>query len=137
MGRLSDATVDGLLDLVFGDVTYTPASSYDIALSTTQPNNDGTGVTEPGGGIGYSRVAVTNDTTHWPAASGRQKSNGVAIAFGTPTGDWGVIGWFAIYDHGTSTFRGWGALAVSRHITSTSAPATFDIGALVINAPGS
>ena len=136
MGRLGDTTIDAVMDLLFGAQAYTPAASYDIALSTTQPANDGTGVTEPAGG-GYARVQVTNDLTHWPAASGRQKSNGVAIAFPTATGDWGTIGWFAIYDHGTSTFRGWGALAVARHVTSTSAPATFDIGALVINGPGS
>ncbi len=135
MGFFSDATVDALLDLMFGSGHASGfPSSYDVALSTTQPTDNGSNVTEPADT--YVRQAVTNNTTNFPAASARQKSNGTAIAFPQPMGAWGVVGYFAIYDHGTSTFRGWGALGVALNITGSSLPPTFAPGQLVITAPG-
>lgn len=43
-----------------------PATWY-VGWSTTQPNQDGSNVTEPSGN-GYARVAVTNNATNFPAA---------------------------------------------------------------------
>jgi hypothetical protein len=137
MGRLSDATMNAMLDLMFGTghAGIFPAS-YDVALSTTAPTNAGTNVTEPSGNA-YARVSVPNDDAHWPPAVSRQKSNGTAITFPQPTGSWGTVTHFAIYDGGTSTFRAWGALQTPRSIDATSDPPTFAISALVVNGPGS
>ena len=64
-------------------VTYAPATWY-FGLSTTTPNDDGTGFTEPSGG-GYARVAKTNDATNFPGAqviSGEcRKTNGTKITW--------------------------------------------------------
>jgi hypothetical protein len=133
LGFLTDASVDALLDL-FAGTGHGSAfpSSYDVALSKTQPNNNGTGVTEPSG-AGYARVDIP--AASWGAAATRQKTNSVAVTFAQPTGDWGVVGWFCLYDHGTSTFRAWGALSSQVNITAASDPPVFGVGALVINAP--
>lgn len=137
MGRLSDATMNIVLDLMFGDDHVAPfPASYDVALSTTQPTNTGTNVTEPDGAAGYARIEVTNDDTNWPPATARQKANGTAITFDQPTDDWGTVGWAAVYDHGTTTFRAWSALQTPRVINAASDPPRFPAGAFVLNGPG-
>jgi hypothetical protein len=135
MGRLSDAAANQLLDLAFSKATNNFPATYYIGLSTTVPTNTGTNVTEPSGGT-YARVAVTNNATNFPAASGRAKSNGAVVVFNTATLSWGTVTHFVIYDASTAgTFWGWGALAASQSIT-TGTQASFAIGALTINAPG-
>lgn len=76
-----------------------PATVY-IGLSSTTPNETGGNVTEPSGN-GYARVAVTNNSTNWPAASGTGgiKKNGTSIEFPEATGDWGAsLTQFLIFD---------------------------------------
>lgn len=122
MGRLADAKTHELLDKEFGAVDYTPAATHYIALSTTLPTNTGTNVTEPSGNA-YARVAVTNNATNWPAASGRNKSNGTVIQFPTASGSWGTITHFAIYTASSGgTFVGWGALTSSQAVTTGGTP---------------
>lgn len=136
MGRLSDDTMNIVLDLIFGSghAASFPAT-YDIALSTTLPTNTGANVTEPSGN-GYARVTVTNNDTNWPAAVSRSKTNGTAIVFPQPTGSWGTISHFAVYAGGTSTFRGWGALTTPRVVDGSSDPPNFAAGAMILSGPG-
>lgn len=79
-----------------GATTWAPATWY-LAISTTLPNDDGTNFTEPVGGS-YARVAVVNNTTNFPAAVTTLgvtiKSLATAASFPTPSGLWGVIGWY-------------------------------------------
>lgn len=136
MGRMSDTQANLLLDLYFSKASNStvPATVY-VALSTTTPTNTGTNVTEPVSN-GYARVAVTNNATNFPAATGRSKSNGTDIVFPTATGSWGTLTHFALYDAGTGgTFLAWGALTVPVAVIS-GATVTFATGSLVINAPG-
>jgi hypothetical protein len=100
-GNIVDGTANNLLDVLLGAGanSVSPATVY-VALSTTTPANDGTNVTEPSGN-GYARVAVTNDTTHWPAASSRTKSNGATITFPTATASWGTPTYAVIYTAST------------------------------------
>ena len=46
-------------------------------------------------------MAVTNNTTNWPASSGQTKSNGLAINWGTATAAWGLVLAIAEYDAST------------------------------------
>lgn len=134
-GRLSDADANNALDVRFGGVASTAPASYFVGLSSTQPTNTGGNVTEPVV-AGYGRVAVANNATNWPAASGRTKSNGTAVSFPVPTVDWGTLGYFVLYDAVTGgTMRAWGQLAAPVAIT-IGATASFAPGQLVINAPG-
>ena len=108
-----------------------PATVY-IALFTATPNDTGGG-TEVSGGS-YARVAVVNNGTNWPAASGGQKSNGAAITFPTATAGWGNCTHWGFYDASTAgTLGHYGALTSALNVLSGMTP-TFPIGALVLTA---
>lgn len=132
-GKVSDTVANNTLDLLYGSGAQSgiaPATYY-IALSTTAPTNTGTNVTEPPGN-GYTRVSLTNNSTSWPAASGRVKANGTLIQFPTATGDWGTVGWVALYGAATAgTFYGWSQLTSTQSVVSGGA-LDVPIGALTI-----
>jgi len=90
-------TDNALINQLFGNTAYSTPTTYYFGLSTSAPAQGGTGVTEPSGN-GYARVAVTNNTTNFPAASNGSKTNGTAITFPTSTGSWGTVSYFVIYD---------------------------------------
>lgn len=128
---ISTAAADRALDSLLGSGHWTTVY---VGLSTTLPADDGTGVTEHSGDA-YARAAVTDDATHWPAASARQKSNGLDVPFpADPTATWGSPGWFFVTDTSsgppTSLFV-WGALASVVAIPAGPAP-VFGAGALVL-----
>lgn len=90
-----------ILDLNFGNTTYTVASPLYFGLSTTPINNDGTGATEPSGGA-YARVAVTNSKSYFSVASSGVLSNSGTITFAESTASWGTITYVFIADALTS-----------------------------------
>lgn len=91
-----------LLNKIFGgnDFTWSPPAVYHIGLSRTTINADGTGATEPSG-MGYARVAVTNNKTNFGAASAGALTNLTAITFPESSGDWGTITHIFIADNST------------------------------------
>jgi hypothetical protein len=109
---------NSVLDALFG--SGTPATLY-VGLYTAAPNADGTGGTEVTGGS-YARVAVTNNATNWPAASGGVKSNANAITFAAATANWGSVvsaGVFAALSGGTPYY--FGNLDVARTVNNGDA----------------
>jgi hypothetical protein len=94
MGSFSDYLENELLDHVFGNGSYTPPTIY-VALSTTNPLDDGSGLAEPSGN-GYARVQTT--ATDWSTASSGSIDNAAAIEFSEATGSWGAITHFALMD---------------------------------------
>lgn len=129
----SDARERAILDALFG--SGSPATWY-FGVSTTAPNDDGTGFTEPVGGS-YARVAKTNNVTNFPAAatvSGvSSKTNGTKITFPNPTGNWGALIWYGIYtasSGGTPEF----VFPLDTAITATTGntPVELDIGQISI-----
>jgi len=99
-----------MLDAMFG-AQAVPANYY-IGLSTTQPLEAGTSVTEPTIGVnGYARIAVPNGigAGSFLAAVGgdpSSKKNDGVLAFPTATGDWASaadFGWVVVFDHATAT----------------------------------
>lgn len=105
-----------------------PATVY-LALGTAC---DGTGLTGEPVGNNYSRTAITNNTTNWPATTTQTKSNATAVTTATASGAWGTLGFGAIYDAVTSgNLLYWGAL------TAAVAPGNgqavnFAIGTIVV-----
>lgn len=98
-GSKSDFLEAAILDYVLGGVSFTVPGTLYIALSTAIYSDATTGssIAEiASSGTGYARVAVTNNTTNWPAASGSTKSNGTAFTFPTATADWGTVQSFYI-----------------------------------------
>lgn len=121
-----------ILDHILGNTAYSAPATVYIGLHTADPGE--TGATAELSGGNYSRVAVTNNSTNWPAASGGSKSNGTAINFPTPSGTWGTVTHWSIWDassSGNCLFSG--ALSTSKTINSGD-PVSFAISALTVTA---
>lgn len=131
MGSASTVYENYILDAILGDgaAASMPATVY-VGLYTAEPS-DGGGGTEVLGS-GYARVAVTNDTTNWPAATSGEKRNGTKITFPQATGAWGDVNWFGLFDASTG-----GNLIIWGNLQNTSSPTAgdtpfFSVGGLVV-----
>lgn len=103
-GSKSDYLEKAILNYLLGGTAITLTASCYIALSTAAYADASTGaaMTEvSSSGTGYARVAVTRNTTNFPAASGASPAtmqNGTAFTFPAATGSWGTIVSFYIVD---------------------------------------
>ena len=89
MAGTSQNVANQVLSKIFGTTNFTPPVTIYIALTTAAPTTTGAGsIVEPTAAQynAYARVAVTNNTTNWPAASAGALSNGTTITFPTSTG---------------------------------------------------
>jgi hypothetical protein len=86
MAGKSEYLENAILDHVLGGPDYTRPGTLYIALYTVAPTDAGGG-TEVAGGS-YARVAVTNNSTNFPAAAGGAKTNGTLIEFAEATANW-------------------------------------------------
>jgi len=129
-GSKSDYLENKLLDHVLGGADYTRPATVYVALYTVAPTDAGGG-TEVSGGA-YARVAVTNNATNFPAASGGAKSNGTEIIFPEATASWGTVVALAILDAAAAgNFLYWADLTTSKAIASGDT-AKFAVGDLDI-----
>ena len=135
----SNELENDLLNAAFGSVSYTPATTHYIGLSTANPTDDASGNAEPSTGA-YARVTFTNNTTNWGAAgSSSERSNAVAITFPESTAAWSGgsnLTYFTIWDHATNTAAAnlvaYGALDTARSVDAAGITLSFAIGALDI-----
>lgn len=97
MAGFTDPAENETLDAWFGSATLGPATWY-IGLMTTAHADAGTGGTEVASSNNYSRIAVTNNATNFPAASGGAKSNGTVIRSAVSSGAWGTAVQLAFYE---------------------------------------
>lgn len=99
-------------------------SAYYIGLSTSAPNVNGSGVTEPTGS-GYARMELTN----LGEPNSGVVSNTGAIDFPESTASWGTVTHFVIYDAPSGgNLLQYGPLSTPRTIepaTIMSIPATY------------
>lgn len=116
-----------------GASAFAPATWY-LGLSTTTPNEDGSGFSEPVGGS-YARVAVANNATSFPGATisngVTSKRNGIKFTYTNPTGTWGLLthyGWFTASSGGTPEYTN--PLDTPVTVQSGNTPVEFDIGML-------
>ena len=124
---LSEYTDQALLNSLFGKTSnfgaLATAPTLFVGLSSTTPNPDGTGVTEPVGN-GYARVSTPAAT--WGAASLANPSaitnSGAVIAFPTATGSWaaGVNMTYLVFFDAASggNVIGFGALTTPKPVLS-------------------
>ncbi len=136
-GSKSDYLEAKLLDHVLGATAYSAPATVYVALFTAAPTDAGGGTeVSTGGGSSYARVAVTNNTTNWPNASGTSpttKSNGTAITFPTAGADWGTIVAFGVFDASSAgNLLYWATLTVNKTV-STGDTANFAVGSIVIS----
>jgi len=99
MGSLSDFAENELLDHLF-NAAYTPAATVYIGLSTADPTDDGSGITEPSGN-GYARESIA-----FSAAASRKVVQNGAVEFDQATGAWGEITHWFVCDHLTNATFG-------------------------------
>jgi hypothetical protein len=121
MGSMSDYLEDEILDHILGNASWGPAATVYVGLWTATLSDTSTGATagEVSGGS-YARVAVTNNATNFPAASGGAKTTGAAVDFGTASGSWGTVTDWCIVDSssGAGNIYYYGTLTASKTIAS-------------------
>lgn len=99
MSAFSSYLENKTLDHILGGGDYSRPATVYLALFTAAPTESGGG-TEVSGGS-YARLAITNNSTNFPAASGGSKSNGTAITLGPASAGWGTVSHWAIFDAST------------------------------------
>lgn len=141
MSAMSDFLENKLIDQLFrGQAAPTTTTLY-VGLLTAAPSDSGGG-TEVSGNS-YARVAVTSSLANWAgtqsagsttasSGTGGQTSNNAAITFPTPSGTWGTVTHFGIYDATTGgNLLFWGALTISKTINQSDT-VTFPAASLSI-----
>lgn len=133
-GSFSDYLENKVLDEVFGGTAFAAPATIYVGLFTVAPTDAGGG-TEVGTGTwtNYARVAVTNNTTNFPNASGGAKSNGTAISYGaaTTSGPVTVVA-MGLFDALTSgNLLAWADLTTNKTVNNGDTP-SFAIGELDI-----
>jgi hypothetical protein len=107
MAAASDFLENKLVDWLLRGQSFTPPATVYVALLTAAPSDSGGGTEVTGGS--YARVAVGSSLANWAgtqsagsttasSGTGGQTSNNSAIAFPTPTANWGTVTHFALYD---------------------------------------
>lgn len=130
MTMLSNYLENAWVNHTLRDTAYTsPGTSVYVALHTADPTDAGTG-TEVSGNS-YARTQVTA----WDAPASRATQNTSAITFPAPTGSWGTITHYGIWDASTSgNMLFYGALTSS--IAPSSGTVRFAAGALDVALTG-
>ena len=129
MGGFSGYWENKILNHIFGKGSYTPPTIY-VGLSTADPTDDGSGLTEPSGN-GYTRIQTS--ASDWNAASNGSLDNAGDITFTQATGDWGTITHFALFDAVTAgNMLAYGELSQSK-VIGESDTARFEAGDLDIS----
>ena len=135
-GSKSDYLEKKILDYLLGNVTDFRSTTVYIALSTAAYSDAaaGSSMTEVSGGS-YARVAVTNDATNWPAATGTSpatKASGAAFTFPSATASWGTIQSFYIVDASSAGNVLYGGDLTASKTIGSGDTATFASGAITI-----
>lgn len=152
MSAMSDKLENSLIDWLFraqalgitgasAGAASGPTSLY-VALLTAAPSDTGGG-TEVSGGS-YARVAVVSSLANWAgtqsagstsasSGTGGTTSNNGNVTFPAPTGNWGVVTHFGIYDASSGgNLLFWGALTVSKTVNNGDSAPSFAAAALSV-----
>jgi hypothetical protein len=102
---------DKLIDFLFRGLPWTPPATWYVALFTATPDAAGGGTEVTGGS--YARASLASSTADWAATNAAGStaspstgtsgatSNNVAISFPTPTGSWGTVTSWGLFDAST------------------------------------
>src|SRR5262252_6272960 len=127
--QASDALENKMVDHLCRSASWTKPTQLNVALFTAAPSDAGGGTEVSSGG--YARVNLPPSDTNWTATQGGMSSNAVAITFPAPTADWGMVGWFGLFDQ-AGTLQVWDALLAPRTILSGDPAPSFQPGSLQI-----
>lgn len=128
MAAMTDYLENKIIDWLFRGQTFTPPAGLHMGLLTAAPSDSAAGTEVSGNN--YARVNLAPSLTNWAgtqaaasttASTGTSgtTSNNSAINFPTPSGTWGTVTHFAIYDASTAgNMLFYGALTTSKTINS-------------------
>jgi hypothetical protein len=120
-GSFADYLENALLGHVFGKTVYTAPVTLYFGLSSTTIADAGTGITEPSTGA-YARVAVTNNTTNFPAPVGGSLSNGTAVTFPQASASWlagaNMVDFFIADAASSGNILAYGTLTTPKSVTT-------------------
>lgn len=138
MSSMSNTLENKLIDHVLRGTQYTAPTSLDIALFLTDPTDADTGTEVTGSG--YARLNVARADATWKGTHGSATgpssgtngtvSNAIEFEFTAPTGNWGVVTHFAIYDNGTGDLLFHAPLTTSKTINNGDDAPKFVIDAM-------
>jgi len=135
MGSLNDYLENAILNVVFGQATFTSPTIY-IGLATATLSENDTGATlavatiEPTGVGNYAR-AVTSAAS-WASAATGAATLSVAVTFQSATAPWGTITHFFLADAANSAANilAFGSVATAKTVASDDI-VTFGDGSVV------
>lgn len=139
--QASDYLENKIIDHLFRTATFAKPAGLWVALFTAAPSDAGGG-TEVSGGS-YARVSYPPLDTNWYATnggttgnssgSGGNTGNALSITFPSPTGNWGTVTHFGIFDAASGgNLLIWDNLTVSRTILNGDPAPAFGVNALQI-----
>lgn len=141
MSAMSDVLENRLVDHIFRAQTFAAPTNLFIGLLTAAPSDAGGGTEVSGNN--YGRATVACSLANWAgtqsagstvasSGTGGQTSNNNAITFATPSGTWGTVTHFGIYDAVTGgNLLFWGALTIAKTINQSDT-VTFPAASLTI-----
>lgn len=109
---ISNYLKNKIQDYLFTGVVFTPPTSYYIALSSTEPQADKTGITEPTLG-NYARIRIDKNTTNFLTSVNGVVKNKVSLQSNESTASWGNLPYYAIFDSATDGNLLWGGALVN------------------------
>lgn len=132
MSAMSDYLEGKLIDHIFRTASFTKPTTLAVGLFTAAPSDSGGGTEVSGNG--YARATLNPLDANWAAPTGGNglTSNSGAVSFATPSGSWGAVTHFAIFDNtsgGNLLF--WGTLTIAKTINSGDT-VSFPAGSLTI-----
>lgn len=91
-GSKSDYLENKVLDHALGTTSFTMPSDVYVGLYTVAP-------TDAGGGTEVSGNAYARELVYFASAASGATSNNAEVEFSTPTGSWGTVVAFGIFDN--------------------------------------
>jgi hypothetical protein len=131
-GSFSDFLENKILNVYFGATAYAAPATLYLALFTASPTDAGGGTEASGGN--YGRLAITNNTTNFPNATGTtpvSKSNGAAFTYPAATWTGTIVSWGLFDAASAGNLIAWADLTASKTVSSGDV-VQFDIGNLTI-----
>jgi hypothetical protein len=130
-----DTAGNYMLDNELSGVAVPWPSSWLVCLSLAPASRSGhnrnaNGQSAEVSGGSYARVTYANNTTNFPATSGRTKSNGTAIVFPVATATWGLIESVFLMDAATGLLWRHNDLPAPIQVNAGDPAFTLAIGAL-------
>lgn len=132
MSAMSDYLEGELVKHIFRTGSFTKPTVLAVGLFTAAPSDSGGGTEVSGNN--YSRASLNPLDANWaaPSSGNGQTSNSSTITFATPSGNWGTVTHFGIYD---ATSAGnllfWGSLTISKTINQGDT-VSFPAGSLTV-----